>query len=48
MGAMDDSPNNESKVTKTYLKPAIDAVLGNETVEVTETRAVGCGIAYKR
>ena len=48
MGAMDDSPTNESKVTKVYLKPAIEAVLGNETVEVTETPSVGCGITYKR
>ncbi len=48
MGAMDDSPTNEAKVTKNYLKPAIEAVLGNETVEVTETKAVGCGISYKR
>jgi len=48
LGAMDDSPNNESKVTKTYLKPAIEAVLGNETVEITETKPVGCGINYKR
>jgi peroxiredoxin len=48
MGAMDDSVMAEGKVNKTYLKPAIDAVLGNETVEITETKAVGCGIAYKR
>ncbi len=46
MGAMDDSPNNEAKVTKTYLKPAIDAVLANETVETPETRPAGCGIPY--
>lgn len=48
MGALDDSTNDESKVKQNYLKPAIEAVLGNETVEVTETRAVGCGISYKR
>jgi peroxiredoxin len=48
MGAMDDNPLNESKVSKVYLKPAIEAVLGNETVEVTETPSVGCGISYKR
>jgi len=48
MGAMDDSPLNEGKVSKVYLKPAIEAVLGNETVEVTETKALGCGISYKR
>jgi peroxiredoxin len=48
MGAMDDSPTNPDKVSKFYLKPAIEAVLGNETVEITETKAVGCGISYKR
>ena len=46
-GAMDDS-QNESKVTKNYLRDAVDAVLKGETVEVAETRAVGCGIGYKR
>jgi len=48
MGAMDDNPSDSSKVTKTHLKLAIDAVLANETVEVTETKALGCGIDYKR
>jgi len=48
MGAMDDSPDNADKVSKTHLKLAIDAVLSKETVEVTETKAVGCGINYKR
>jgi peroxiredoxin len=48
MGAMDDSPSSPEKVGKTYLKLAIDAVLGSETVEVTETKALGCGISYKR
>ncbi len=46
-GSLDDSVMDESKVTKTYLKSAIDALLANETVEVTETRAAGCGIMYK-
>jgi glutathione peroxidase-family protein len=48
MGALDDSPMNADKVSKVHLKLAIDAVLGNETVEVTETKAVGCGVGYKR
>jgi peroxiredoxin len=48
MGAMDDNPGSPEKVTKTLLKLAIDAVLNNETVEITETRAQGCGISYKR
>jgi len=47
-GAMDDSPQSESKVTKTYLRDAVDALLKSETVPVLETRAIGCGISYKR
>lgn len=46
-GAMDDN-QNESKVSKHYLKDAVDAVLKGETVEVAETQAAGCGIQYKR
>jgi len=48
MGAMDDSPMNESKVKKTYLRDAVDALLKGETVEVSETRPIGCGVKYKR
>jgi peroxiredoxin len=47
-GAMDDSPSSESKVTKTYLRDAVDALLKNESPKVEETRAVGCGIGYSR
>jgi peroxiredoxin len=47
MGAMDDSVMAPEKVSKVHLKLAIDAVLNNETVEITETRAQGCGISYK-
>jgi peroxiredoxin len=46
-GAMDDN-QNEAKVTKQYLRDAVDAVLKGESPEVKETRAVGCGIRYKR
>ncbi|HEU5116517.1 MAG TPA: thioredoxin family protein [Isosphaeraceae bacterium] len=48
MGAMDDSPNNEGKVTKTYLRDAVDALLAGKPVELKETRAVGCGIQYNK
>jgi peroxiredoxin len=48
MGAMDDSPNNESKVTKNYLRDAVNAVLKGEKPELEETRPVGCGVTYKR
>jgi len=48
-GAMDDS-QNEAKVTKQYLRKAVDAVLAGETIDPneSETRAVGCGIRYTR
>ena len=39
-GAMDDNMN-ENKVTKTYLKDAVEAVLKGETPAVEETRPAG-------
>jgi thiol-disulfide isomerase/thioredoxin len=46
-GAMDDN-QNESKVTKNYLRDAVNAVLKGESVEIDETRAVGCGVQYTK
>jgi peroxiredoxin len=46
-GAMDDN-QREDKVTKTYLRDAVDAVLKGEKVAVDETNAVGCGVSYKK
>ncbi len=45
-GALDDN-QNEGKVTKTYVRDAVDSLLKGESVEITETRAVGCNISYK-
>ena len=45
MGSMDDS-QNEGKVSKTYLRDAVDALLAGKDIETTETRPVGCGIGY--
>jgi peroxiredoxin len=47
IGAMDDSPMNENKVTKRYLRDAVDALLAGKTPPVEETRAQGCGVKYK-
>lgn len=47
LGALDDK-QNESRVTKHYLRDAVDAVLAGKTPEITETRAVGCGIHYEK
>jgi peroxiredoxin len=46
-GVMDDS-QAENKVTKTYLRDAVDAVLKSETPVLDETRPAGCSISYKR
>jgi peroxiredoxin len=46
-GAMDNN-QNESKVTKNYLREAVDALLKGESPPVDETRAVGCGIGYSK
>jgi len=45
MGALDDN-QTESKVTKTYVKDAVDALLAGNKVPVAETIPKGCGIQY--
>lgn len=47
MGAMDDSPMNES-VDKRYLEEALQATLKGEQVPTTETPPVGCRIRFER
>ena len=44
---MDDNPT-ESKVTKHFLRDAVNAVLAGKTPEVEETRPYGCGISYNK
>jgi len=46
-GAMDNN-QNEAKVTKQYLRDAVDTLLKGETPAVEETQARGCGVKYKR
>jgi len=47
-GSLDDNIDDESKVTKRYVRDAVDAVLSGKPVEVDETRATGCGIGYRK
>jgi len=47
MGAMDDSMD-ESKVKKTYLRDAVDAVLKGDSPEVSETQPKGCSVSYNK
>jgi thiol-disulfide isomerase/thioredoxin len=46
-GTLDDN-QTESKVTKTYLKDAVNALLKGETPPVEETRPQGCGVSYRK
>jgi peroxiredoxin len=46
MGAFDDDMYEE-RVTESYLKDGIDAVLAGKSPEVTETKSSGCPIAYE-
>ena len=45
IGAVDDNMN-EAKVTKRYLRDAIDAVLAGSKPQTDDTKPVGCGIRY--
>jgi glutathione peroxidase-family protein len=46
-GTLDDN-QQEAKVSKNYLRDAVNAVLKGESLAVDETRPQGCGIQYNR
>lgn len=46
MGGIDDSMYPE-KVKERFLRDAIDAVLHDEPIDITETKPVGCSIDYQ-
>jgi peroxiredoxin len=46
-GAIDDNHDDPDAVQRTYLRDALDAVLGGKTPEITETQAVGCTVKWK-
>jgi len=46
-GTLDDN-QREDKVTKTYLRDAVDALLKGQNPPVDESRPQGCGVKYKR
>ncbi len=48
IGSIDDSPRESEKVSKKYLEEALDAMLANKTIVTTSTKAVGCGIKWKK
>jgi hypothetical protein len=48
IGAIDDNARNAEAVTKHYVEDAITALLSDKPVPVTKTKAIGCGIKWKR
>lgn len=47
IGAIDNSPNDPSDVSETYVEDAINAILAGSKPKVTEKRAIGCTIKWK-
>ena len=47
IGAIDDSPNDPSDVSETFVEDAVNALLKGEKPTKTEARAIGCTIKWK-
>lgn len=47
-GTIDDNAYEPAKVSKRYLKQALDAVLTGKAPTVQETKSVGCGIKFRK
>ncbi|MFL5728120.1 MAG: thioredoxin family protein [Cytophagaceae bacterium] len=43
-GAIDNNPQNESDVSRYYLKDALNAIVANTSIKASEMRATGCMI----
>jgi peroxiredoxin len=48
VGAIDNNADDPDKADKKYVVDAINALLKNEQVPVTATKAIGCGIKWKK
>lgn len=48
VGAIDNNADDPSKADKKYVINAVNALLENQNVAVTSTKAIGCGIKWKR
>ncbi len=47
-GTIDDNSDEPKKVTKQYLKDALQAVVNGKAPPVAETKSLGCGIKFKK
>jgi peroxiredoxin len=48
VGAIDDNTEDASQVKHTYVEDAVNALLNGKDISVTETKAVGCTIKWKK
>jgi len=48
IGAIDDNARDATLVTNHYVENAVNALLTNKPVPETKTKAIGCGIRWKR
>ncbi len=48
IGAIDDNTDDASAVTAKYVEQAVDALLAGKDVTTTSTKAIGCGIKWKK
>lgn len=48
IGAIDNNTDNPDKADKKYVEDAVNQLLAGQTVTVTETKAIGCGIKWKK
>jgi peroxiredoxin len=48
IGAIDDNKDEPAKVTKRYVENAVDELLAGKPVSQSFTKAIGCGIKWKK
>jgi len=47
IGAIDDNRDDATQTKNKYVEAAVDALLANTPVTITNTKAIGCGIKWK-
>ena len=48
IGAIDNNTEDADKADKKYIEEAVDALLAGKSVPTPETKAIGCGIKWKK
>lgn len=48
IGAIDDNTDNADAVKEKYVEQAVDALLAGKNVKTSSTKAIGCGIKWKK